>query len=110
MSYLDPFIAPRPAAPQQPDDHAEQRAFQEKQHALIGRLYNEETKAAALAEYEANLASLTGDQKARWHANIVDPDKFSLYSDLYKDENGIRPRFHVTIAEIEKWLEARRSA
>lgn len=81
--------------------------LREAQWALMDRLYgdNAQDKAAANVAYDANV------ERARAlglldtaHCNSVDPDKFNLYSDCFKSENGFRPRFHVTRADVETFL------
>lgn len=39
------------------------------------------------------------------HCNEVDADLWGLVSDLYKDEYGIRPRFHMTYEGAQEWLD-----
>lgn len=36
---------------------------------------------------------------------MVDVDRYNLYSDLYKDRNGVRPRSIITIAQMNEWLK-----
>ncbi len=43
------------------------------------------------------------------HCNEVDPELFGIFSDCFKDDNGFRPRFHVTLAEVKEYLERRRN-
>jgi hypothetical protein len=90
---------------------AEQQ-FRAKQWALLPLIYSEDNakSTAANAEYSANIASLTPEQLSGWHAGSVDPSAFELYSDCYKDENGIRPRSFITRANMQRWLEERRTA
>jgi len=38
------------------------------------------------------------------HASEVDNELFSIFSDLFKDEYGFRPRFHVDIFQVTSWL------
>ncbi|MDD5650635.1 MAG: C39 family peptidase [Candidatus Nanoarchaeia archaeon] len=38
----------------------------------------------------------------------VDPETWSIFSDIYKDENGFRPRMPLTCKEVNEWLDKRR--
>lgn len=41
------------------------------------------------------------------HASVSDPWQFDTYSDLFKDDNGYRPRGHVTGPEVREWIRRR---
>jgi hypothetical protein len=90
---------------------AEQQ-FRAKQWALMPGLYSDDEAVLrdAVTQYDANLASLTPEQSRDWHANSTDPAAFELYSDCYKEENGIRPRSFINRADVLRWLEERRTA
>jgi hypothetical protein len=80
--------------------------LREAQWALMDRLYDDATRAEANAEYDANI------ERARelgllptMHCNAIDPDKFSLFSDCWKDQYGMRPRHHVTRSDVERFFK-----
>lgn len=55
--------------------------------------------------YEATVAALETLLGVEAHCSQVDMDLWSLYSDMYKDTNGFRPRgMYVTRAEAQKRL------
>jgi hypothetical protein len=72
-----------------------------------------EAPTEALEAWRERYATLVGIAKSvlgpEAHCNDVDPDLFSAFSDCYKSDNGIRPRFWMTVAEVEAWF-ARRDA
>ena len=37
----------------------------------------------------------------------IDQDTWSLYSDLYKDDHGFRPRGELTRAQVQDWITRR---
>lgn len=61
----------------------------------------------ARAAYDASVSELTALLGEDAHCNNVDCDLFSLYSDLYKDDAGFRPRHHITRAQVQAWLDRR---
>ena len=38
------------------------------------------------------------------HCSAVDPDMANLFSDWYKEVNGVRPKFFVTRADVQAWI------
>lgn len=63
-------------------------------------------KAKAVDAYNATVNELVTLLGPDAHCCDVDMDTFSVYSDLYKDRNNIRPRFHTTLNEAKAWIEA----
>jgi hypothetical protein len=47
--------------------------------------------------------------KANESVWTADPEMASLFSDVFKDRNGCRPRYDLTVQECWNWLEADRA-
>lgn len=86
---------------------SEVKHIQERQRALIPLLYNEATAVEALHAYDRMVEELEELLGPDAHANQVDPDLFSLFSDLWKDEYGSRPRHHITRIQARRWINNR---
>lgn len=57
--------------------------------------------------YEGNIAQVKGSATGiHMHVCYVDPEMWSLYSDLHKDVHNFRPRFFVNIFGIMPAIEA----
>lgn len=61
----------------------------------------------ALAAYEASVSELAALLGPDAPCYAVDTDLWSLFSDLHKDEVGVRPRNRYTVAEVKEWIERR---
>lgn len=88
-----------------PNESSVQIAFRDKQELLLPAIYRGD--AAAIAEYEANITTLTPEQLSTWHAAHVDPEQFEVYHNCYKSDNGFRPRGFITLAGMKAWLAQR---
>jgi hypothetical protein len=105
-----------------PTDEA--RQLQYKQYGAVEAMYDAWNKArakfnyandapvdtdpeyvASKAAYEATVTELTALLGADAHCNFVDCDLWSAFSDCYKDENGIRPRFHQTRQDVQDYFD-----
>lgn len=68
------------------------------------------TFKARLADYEATVSALQALLGPQAHCCEVDSDLWSTYSDCYKSEHGIRPRFHRTPQQVREYLDVPRQA
>lgn len=70
--------------------------------------------AEAVEGWRTQYATLVGIAKSvlgpEAHCNDVDPDLWQAFSDCYKSDNGFRPRFWNTAAEVEAWFADREAA
>jgi hypothetical protein len=64
----------------------------------------DEAYVARKADYESTVVSLEALLGPDAHCNAVDTDLWSLFSDCYKDDVGMRPRFHQTRAQVQAYL------
>jgi hypothetical protein len=62
--------------------------------------------AAARVEYDNCVIALRKELGDDVHCMDVDFELFEFYGHLFKDENGIKPRFHMTYLETKASLEA----
>lgn len=60
---------------------------------------------AAREAYEATIVELEALLGPEAHCKDVDFDLWLEFSDLYKSELGVRPRFHKTRAQVQQWLD-----
>ena len=67
--------------------------------------YTHPTFVQARNVYEATVSELAQLLGPEAHCAIVDCDKWSLFSDMYKDDSGSRPHGHFTVAQVDWWLE-----
>lgn len=81
-------------------------ALQELQGEILAAVYSAdpEDRAPLVAEYDQTVVELRRRLGANAHCAKVDCDLFGFYSDWYKDENGFRPRHHVTYDEVKAAL------
>lgn len=86
----------------------------EKLYELAGQIYGEHngnfwTVHGPVAEYDALRDSYLKERGEHAPCHEVDPRLWGNYSDLYKDENGHRPRGDAhTYAVVIAWMEARK--
>lgn len=101
-----------------PGPTPEAKALQLKQCELLDAFYDARARqpdskdngpeaTAALAAYEASVAELTALLGPDAPCYAVDTDLWSLFSDLHKDDVGIRPRSGYTVPEVKAWIDRR---
>lgn len=61
--------------------------------------------AAAREAYEATVTELKTLLGPQAHCAEVDTDKWSLFSDMYKEDAGFRPRGDFTVGQVDWWLD-----
>lgn len=89
-----------------------QQEITARQEAAMNALYDTNTgtpeREAAIAVYDATVAELVallGPEAACWD---VDQDRWSMYSDCFKDDCGFRPTIELTVAEVNQYFAKRR--
>jgi hypothetical protein len=78
--------------------------------ALLSSIYrtdDESQRAALNAEYDRQREFLKELPGPDAHCNEVDPGLFDILSDCWKDDNGCRPRHHVTWQFVTDWFKRR---
>jgi hypothetical protein len=59
--------------------------------------------------YEQQMAEAIAHLGADADCRLIDPELWTLYSDLHKDDHGIRPRpALITRAEAQAWIDKRK--
>ena len=83
---------------------AAQISIMERIYKLMGTpAYTEDVKNAICAEYAETVTWLVEKLGRNAPAGDVDMDQFEVYCNVYKDENGFKPRGH-TYAQMEVYM------
>lgn len=61
----------------------------------------------ATKAYQGTVQALLALMGEDAHCCEIDEDLWSLFSDAFKDEVGVRPRFHQTHAEVKRYFQVR---
>lgn len=100
-----------------PGPTPEAKALQLKQSNLLDAFYEARARqpdsikdngpeaTQALAAYEASVAELAALLGPDAPCHTVDTDLWSLFSDLHKDEVGVRPKSAYTVSEVKAWID-----
>jgi hypothetical protein len=65
---------------------------------------------AAKARYEASVSELEEMLGPDAHCNSVDAELWSSFSDCYKADKGLRPRWHMTRAQVQAYFRTPQTA
>lgn len=94
-------------------DHARELQFKQYQaRKTLYEAWNQHTQDSAeyreaLAAYDATVAELSAMLGDEADCGQVDCDLAALFSDLYKDNTGCRPRGHFTREQVTTYLANR---
>lgn len=88
----------------------QQRVLRDRMYDVLNRVGFDARKThpdaiAAVQAYDDSVAGLIALLGPEAGCYEVDSDLWSQYSDFYKDENGFRPRHHVTRTEVLAFFE-----
>lgn len=84
-------------------------ALNARQDEIITALYSitlsEVERFDLNQEYDGIVALLVETFGVHASCTRIDPELWSLYSDLFKDRNGFRPRGGVTYSAVKAWMD-----
>ena len=84
-------------------------ALNARQDEILTELYridvDDVERAKLNEEYDAIVALLVETFGVHASCTRIDPELWSLYSDLFKDRNGFRPRGGVTYSAVKAWMD-----
>lgn len=83
--------------------------LQEIWSAIAVHGYGHEIVNRLNAEYDNTVVDLLAELGDRSPASVIDCAEYETFSNLFKDENGIRPRGYTYRSMID-WMEYRRKA
>jgi hypothetical protein len=105
MSRVDRRLLSKPMTLEARIANAKQRQVD----LMSGDLYRHDLplrQATARVAYDQTVSELIMLMGEDTHCNNVDADLWSLFSDLWKDVHGYRPRHFVTRREADEWINA----
>jgi hypothetical protein len=88
------------------DTAAQYVRMEELLTAMYRKPFGSPERDAIVEEYDAIVELLLATLGENTHCSKIDIEMFSLFSDLYKDRTGVRPRGELwSYARVKAWLD-----